>query len=127
MIVLDTHILIWWLNEDTRLSKKHLETINKAENIFISVITLWEIAKLVEHGRIKLTIDVQEWLNVIVSSPKIQVVELLVEIIVESTRLPGSFHKDPADQLIVATSRVLNCNLLTEDDKILKYEHVQTG
>ena len=126
MILLDTHILIWWLNEDKRLSKKHFEAINKAESLFVSVISLWEIAKLVEHGRIELSLDVQEWLNAIVSSPELQVVELLAEIIVESTRLPGTFHKDPADQLIVATSRVLNCPLLTEDDKILKYEHVQT-
>lgn len=56
--------------------------------------------------------------------PGIQLVEFTPAIAIESTQLPGEFHRDPADQIIVATARILECPLLTVDDKILKYPHV---
>jgi len=56
----------------------------------------------------------------------VRVVELTPEIATESTRLPGEFHKDPADQIIVATARILKCKLVTSDERILKYPHVKT-
>ena len=57
--------------------------------------------------------------------PGIRLLELTSEITIESTRLPGEFHRDPADQIIVATARIHACSLLTVDDKILNYPHVQ--
>jgi PIN domain nuclease of toxin-antitoxin system len=56
--------------------------------------------------------------------PKIDVIDLNAQIIIDSTHLPGSFHRDPADRMIVATSRVLKAPLITSDSKILKYEFV---
>ncbi len=56
--------------------------------------------------------------------PKIDVVDLNSEIVIDSTHLPGTFHRDPADRMIVATSRVLKAPLITSDSKILKYEFV---
>jgi PIN domain nuclease of toxin-antitoxin system len=56
--------------------------------------------------------------------PHIRLLELTPEIAVESTELPGVFHRDPADQIIVATARIYNCALLTSDTKILSYPHV---
>lgn len=126
MIVLDTHIWIWWLSGDSRLKSKHRASINNASQVLISSISCWEIAKLVEVNRLTLSMDVLLWLKMALAYPRVQLMELTPEIVVESTRLPGSFHKDPADQLIVATARILNCSVLTEDAKILGYSHVQT-
>lgn len=58
--------------------------------------------------------------------PGIRLLGLTPEIALESTRLPGSFHRDPADQIIVATARIYDCALVTSDNKILDYAHVET-
>lgn len=123
-MVLDTHIWIWWVSQDEKLKPKHLEAINDASQLFISAISCWEIAKLVEMNRLTLSLNVLTWLQTALSYPKIQLVALTPEIVVESTCLPGNFHKDPADQLIVATARILGCPILTEDSKILNYADV---
>jgi len=127
MIVLDTHIWVWWIDNPAKLNKKQQKVIsdNEIEGIVISRISCWEIAKLVEKRRLKLNIPIDEWLSIAINYPGIEVVELTNNIIIESTQLPGRFHKDPADQLIVATARKLNLPLLTNDKKILKYKHVQ--
>ncbi len=126
MIVLDTHILVWWANQDARLTSAQVARIQSANVLTVSAITLWEIAKLVELGRLTLKQPVLDWLNAVLSHPQIQLIPLSPEIIVQSTQLPGNFHKDPADQLIVATAVLLNCPLLTQDAKILNYPHVVT-
>ncbi len=125
MIVLDTHILVWWLNHDAQLKPRHLAEIEAAVGVSVSVISLWEIAKLVEYGRLRLTVPVSDWFEAALTHPQIQVVPLTPEIIVQSTQLPGEFHKDPADQLIVATAMTLDLPLLTLDAKILAYPHVR--
>lgn len=99
MMVLDTHIWVWWVSESADLNPKYLEAINNASPLCISAISCWEIAKLVEMNRLVLTVDVLDWLKQALAYPKVQLIPLTTEIIVESTRLPGSFHKDPADQL----------------------------
>lgn len=84
------------------------------------------MAKLVERGRLQLTLPAEIWLAQALALPGIQMIELTPRIVVESTQLPGEFHRDPADQMIVATARVYNVPLLTADGKILSYPHVQT-
>ncbi len=126
MIVLDTHIWIWWVSEIEKLQSKHLEAIKNADSLCVSAISCWEIAKLVELSRITLSMEVLDWLHAALAYPKIQLLLLTPEIVVESTRLPAPFHKDPSDQIIVATARVFNCPLLTLDSKILAYPNVQT-
>jgi PIN domain nuclease of toxin-antitoxin system len=96
------------------------------EGIGVSIISCWEVAKLVENGRLGLPQDVAEWLDVALAYPGVRLIELTPSIAVESTRLPQPFHKDPADQVIVATARIHNCPLATADTKIFKYSHVQT-
>jgi PIN domain nuclease of toxin-antitoxin system len=89
------------------------------------VIFCWEVAKLIELKRISFEIDVHDWINQALSYPGIQLIEFSPRIAVESTKLPGEFHRDPADQIIVATARVHDCPLLTMDQKILDYKHVK--
>lgn len=128
MIVLDTHIWVWWVHGDERLAPTQLEVIEANENevIGISAISLWEIAKLVENGKLELHISLEKWFAQALNYPGVQVIELTPEIAIESTQLPGEFHKDPADQIIVATARVMKCKLVTSDERILNYPHVKT-
>ncbi len=128
MIVLDTHIWVWWVHGDERLTKKQIESIEANENntIGISAISCWEIAKLVEYKRLNLPCSLKKWFQQAMSYPGIRLLELTSEIAVESTQLPGKLHHDPADQIIVATARIYNCPLLTSDNELLKYSHVET-
>ncbi|MFK7973036.1 MAG: type II toxin-antitoxin system VapC family toxin [Bacteroidia bacterium] len=128
MIILDTHIWIWWVNGSPKLDQKSLELIKKHEEsgLYVSVISCWEFAKLVEKKRLTITCSTLEWLQQALAYPGIQLVDLSLEIIADSTQLPGQFHQDPADQIIVATSRCLDVPLLTADNKILKYAEVVT-
>lgn len=91
----------------------------------MSVISCWEVAKLVELKRLTFEMDVYGWINQALSYPGIQLIEFSPRIAVESTQLPGEFHRDPADQIIVATARIHDSPLLTMDKKILNYEHVK--
>jgi PIN domain nuclease of toxin-antitoxin system len=127
MIVLDTHIWIWWIDENPRLSPKNLDIIqtHQSSGLGISIISCWEIAKLVEKGRLSFDCSVDEWLELALTYPGIELIDLSLPIILQSIRLEG-FHNDPADQLIVATAKALNVPLLTQDTKILNYSDVET-
>jgi PIN domain nuclease of toxin-antitoxin system len=128
MIVLDTHTWVWWVHGNERLTQTQVDviTVNETNVVGVSAISCWEVAKLVEYGRLELPCSVSEWLRQALSYPGIQLLELTPEIAVESTQLPGEFHRDPADQIIVATARIYGCPLVTSDRKILDYPHVQT-
>jgi PIN domain nuclease of toxin-antitoxin system len=128
VILLDTHAWVWWVPGDARLSEEQRKILDAStvEGIGVSIISCWEVAKLVEYGRLKLPQDVAEWLDVALVYPGLRLLDLTPAIVVESTRLPQPFHKDPADQIIVATARIHDCPLATADDKILNYSHVQT-
>lgn len=127
MILLDTHIWLWWLDQNDKLKDWQLKLIEKhqKEGIGISIFSCWEVAKLVELKRIVFECSIDEWMTIALMYPGIQLIDLTPHIVIESTRLPGKFHKDPADQLIVATARIHNISLLTSDEKILDYPHVK--
>lgn len=128
MILLDTHIWVWWVHDDPSLTAAQRQLIrqNEAVGLGVSVISCWEVAKLVERKRLTLPCPTLNWLRAALAYPGIQLLPLTPEIVVESTELPDNFHRDPADQLIVATARILQCSLLTADAKILGYPHVVT-
>jgi PIN domain nuclease of toxin-antitoxin system len=122
MIILDTHIWISWVDEHPKLSRQNRECIeaNQASGLGVSIISCWEIAKLVEKNRLTFECPLEEWLELALDYPGIQLLQLSLPIILESTRLSG-FHADPSDQIIVATARVSGLSLLTQDQKILNY------
>lgn len=126
MILLDTHIWLWWNTRDGRLGSRHAQLIRRAEAIGVSVVSCWEIAKLVEYRRLKLSEPVEDWIAGALTTARVRLLPLTPRIAVESTQLPGSFHRDPADQFLVATARVYDSVFLTIDRKILAYPHVQT-
>jgi PIN domain nuclease of toxin-antitoxin system len=127
VIVLDTHIWIWWVHGDPALSVAQRTFIDSSEQsgIGIAAISCWEVAKLVERQRLVLPCPVFDWLGQALAYPGISLIDLTPHISVESTQLPGAFHRDPADQIIVATARIMDCPLVTLDTKIRAYPHVR--
>ena len=128
MIMLDTHAWVWWTIDPDRLSETQRREIGDSEDdrIGVSAISCWEVAKLCEYGRLELPVDLSEWFQAALRYPGISLLDLSPEVAVESTSLPGAFHRDPADQIIVATARVHRCRLVTSDDRIIRYPHVGT-
>ena len=127
--LLDTHAWLWWVTEDRRLSKRAGDTIAKAqgeETLWLSLISVWEIAKKVEKGQLVLDRPLDEWLDLATMRDGLQLADLTRPVLVEGCRLPGSFHGDPADQMLVATARHHGATLVTKDRAIRDYEHVHT-
>jgi PIN domain nuclease of toxin-antitoxin system len=124
--LIDTHIWIWWVSNPDRLQRSHREILNgPSVSLALSVISCWELATLAEYGRIQLDRPVEQWISAALALPNLDLLPLTSEIAVASTQLPGPFHRDPADQIIVATARVHKIPLLTEDARIVGYPHVQ--
>ncbi|ANN80604.1 type II toxin-antitoxin system VapC family toxin [Bordetella flabilis] len=129
MIVLDTHALIWWVSGDPQLganAKAAIAGARRDGQILLSAITAWEIAMLVRGGRLDLTQDVMTWLDTVADLPMVRFVPVDARISVQSVDLPGQFHKDPADRIIVATARHFGVPLVTADLRIRDYPHVQS-
>jgi PIN domain nuclease of toxin-antitoxin system len=129
MIVLDTHVLLWWVSSPEKLSPEAVQALKKEQAgglILISAITVWEINMLISKNRLNLNVDIETWLEEIESIPFIQFVPIDNQIAMKSVNLPGEFHKDPADRIIVATARENEATLITNDDKIKKYPNVRT-
>ena len=117
MMLLDTHIWIWWVDGSARLSSHHKALLSQEEKngLAVAAISVWEVAKLVEKGKLELSLPVDQWIDQALAYPGIN---LTPEIAVRSTQLEGNFHADPADQLIVATAQELAIPLLTMDARI---------
>lgn len=128
MILLDTHVWVWWVLGNSRLSAEKLRLLEEAEGegLGVSIMSCWEVAKLVELGRLDLPVSIEEWLAQALRYPGIQLLDLTIEIVIEATRLPGQFHRDPVDQLLVATARHRDMPLASADQSILAYEQVRT-
>lgn len=127
--LLDTHAWIWWHVHPERLSakvKSLMIHVGAPDELLLSAISPWEFSKLLEKGRLRLSVSGDVWLKEALQIPTLRLVPLSPEISWHSTTLPGEFHDDPADQIIVATARMENATLLTCDRLIQAYQHVQT-
>ena len=126
MILLDTHVLIWWVNGDhERLSKPALSALERQEQTYlVSAISCWEVAMLVKRGRLGLTMNVDRWLALLEAIPGMRLLPLTPAV--AATRLPEPFHPDPADRFLVAQARELNIPLVTADSKIRAYPHLRS-
>lgn len=123
-VVLDTHVLIWMMAGDARLSPAIRQAVENAaygDGANVCAISLWEVAMLAAKGRLTLYRDVGVWVEMVASHPGLTVVPLAPEVAVASTRLPGELPRDPADRMIVATARVLGATLVTADRALLDY------
>ena len=137
MILLDTHVLIWWASGDLqRLSPQARAAIEaeieraaqpgQAPGLLVSTISCWEVAMLVQRGRLALSLEVERWLAVMASIPAVRLLPLEPAVAVAATRLPEPFHADPVDRFLVAQARELAVPLLSADRKIRDYPHGQS-
>ncbi|HEY4234158.1 MAG TPA: type II toxin-antitoxin system VapC family toxin [Lacipirellulaceae bacterium] len=126
--MLDTHIWIWWASQSRTLATSHRQFIEQhvAEGLGVSVISCWEVGKLVEKGRLKLNTTVWHWVDTALSLPGVELLPLTPRIAIESSQLPAPIHGDPADQILVATARILAIPLMTADQRLIDYPHVVT-
>jgi PIN domain nuclease of toxin-antitoxin system len=129
VILLDTHVWVWWLAQPERLTKNARQVIERelaAGSVGISSFSVWELALLVQRGRLELSVDIADW---VAESERIDGVTfhpVSNSIALQSVNLPGTFHPDPADRILVATSRQLAAAFVTGDAKIRNYPHVKT-
>jgi len=127
--LLDTHAWVWWVTEDERLSRRAATAIRRSltnDSLFLSLISVWEVAKKVEKGQLILDRPVEQWLDQAIAPTGLGVWELTRPILAESCGLPQPFHGDPADQIIVATARRHGAAIVTKDQKIRDYPHVRS-
>jgi PIN domain nuclease of toxin-antitoxin system len=121
-LLLDTHVLLWWLLDGEGLSPSQIEALERSAvdgDLFgMSAMSLWEIAKLVERGRVELHQSPDAFMDDLDRNPQLTILPITPRIALESTRLGPTFHRDPADQLIAATARVHGLRLVTADERI---------
>lgn len=123
-LLLDTHVIIWLATNDKRLSGSTARLIEKAfyeGKLAASVISAWEIGVLCAKERLTLTRAPIVWFEEFVRDFSINLFELTPAIAIESSFLPGRFHADPADRIIIATASAHDACIVTADNNILKY------
>ena len=127
--LLDTHVWVWWNMVPQKLTRRvrsFISTPSRYEELLLSAISVWEFSKLLEKKRLAISCDPEEWIRVALEMPKLRLVPLSPAIAFRSTRLPGPFHDDPADQIIVATAREENATIVTADERIRAYPHCRS-
>ena len=123
-LVIDTHVWLWLEAEPDRLGEPacaRIEQSARAGKLWVSVMSVWEIGMLVAKDRIRLSMPVDEWVRQASATPGMQMLGVIPEIALESTRLPDAPHGDPVDRLLMASARLHNLTLVTADEKILAY------
>ena len=131
MLLLDTHVMVWLFGATGALRRETIAAIDRSaadRNLHVSVMAFWELGLLVEAGRVRLTEPFADWLHRAKTQFGITVAPLTEQVAFDSTRLPGDFHRDPADRFLVATARQMDATLVTRDARILRYGaqgHVQ--
>lgn len=127
MIVLDTHVWVWWTFDPRRLSKRARGTIGDAEAVGIATVSCFEVAALVEGGRIELDRPVRTWIRHAMALEGVAPLPLTPEIAVEAGLLDRRrFPGDPVDRILYATSRVHAAPLVTKDRVIQGFDPVGT-
>lgn len=130
MILLDTHVLVWFVSNPEKLSKKAQDLIEKEiqtrRQLLVSSISIWEIYILIKKERLRLAIDVDLWIEKIEQSSIFQFVPVDNQIAAKAVELNNKFHEDPADRIIVATALIHEAKLITSDKKIINSKEVQT-
>ena len=124
VLLLDTHAWLWLVQGERQFSTAVLARIEQAAEqarLRVSAMSVWEVAMLEAKGRIVLSLDCHTWVRRALAVPGLGLATLEPDILIDSSRLPGDFHGDPADRIIVATARRLGACLLTRDRKLLDY------
>ncbi len=129
MILLDTHVWLCLLHNPSQLSNQVQTAIDSEESqndLLVSAISVWEIAVKSSIGKLTLPLPINEWYALAQTHSGIAIEPLNPLDAIASTQLPGTFHKDPADRILVAIANRYGIPLVTRDANILNYPHVQT-
>ncbi|MDY6952777.1 MAG: type II toxin-antitoxin system VapC family toxin [Thermodesulfobacteriota bacterium] len=127
--LLDTHTWIWWHMNPRKLSqrvKRIIADTARYDEMLLSAISPWEFSKLLEKKRLGISCNPEDWIDSALDMPKLRLVPLSPGLAYRSTVLPGPFHDDPADQIIVATAREEQATILTKDERILTYQSARS-
>lgn len=129
MIILDTHVWVWWASNPDLLSRAAEEAVHAGiaeDRLYVSSVSAWEVSLLTRKGRLELTTAVDDWIARSEALPFLRFVAVDNRIAIEANQLPGVIHDDPADRMIVATARILGATLITKDQRLREYPHVKT-
>jgi PIN domain nuclease of toxin-antitoxin system len=130
VILLDTHALVWWVATPARIpvnARRLLDaTIDSGGSVAASSISIWEVAMLVERGRLELSMPVDDWISHLEALPFLQFVPVDNRIAVRAVTLEKFPHRDPADRIIVATALGLGASLITADARLRAYRRLTT-
>jgi len=124
MIVLDTHIWLWWINDEHKsLKKTWIQTIEQADNVGVSAISCFEVAWLVRHHRIKMDMAIGDWFDMALKGSGIDLLPLSPKVAEIATDLP-EHHSDPQDRIIIATALEYAAQLISADKKFRLYQEI---
>jgi PIN domain nuclease of toxin-antitoxin system len=126
VILLDTHVWLWWAAEPTRLSPRARRALLRATRLGVSVISCWEAAMLAYRGRIQSDSHLLSWQEKALAVEKVEVVPLTPAIAVRAAGLQAARGGDPADWLIAATAQELQVRLVTKDETLAEAGLVET-
>ena len=130
MIVLDTHALVWWVASPARIPAKARRLLDGAVksdgSVAASSISVWEVAMLVDRGRLELTMPVDDWISHLEALPFLHFVPVDNRVAARAVTLDNFPHRDPVDRMIVATALGLGATLITADARLRSYRPLST-
>jgi PIN domain nuclease of toxin-antitoxin system len=126
-LLLDTHAWIWAQETPEKFGRRAAALVEDTSNdVFVSAMAAMELARLIFLCRIQLAEPISAWIADSIRSLGARSLDVTAQIAAEAYDLPGKFHKDPVDRVLVATARLHNLTLLTADNLLLQYPHVKT-
>lgn len=126
-LLLDTHVWVWSQERPERLGRRTRNLLVSSDHAnCVCPISTLEIARLLAVGEVALSMPLRDWVNQSLEALAAETVRITHEVAVEAYALPGEFHKDPADRLLVAAARCHGLTIVSADDRILAYPEVRS-
>lgn len=127
MILLDTHVWLWWVGGLDHLSESARAAIDSTDAVAVSTLSAWEIGMLTVRGRIALDRDVGRWVQQALAVDRVVGIPPSADVAVAAALLERtSFPGDPIDRLIYATARARQAPLVTRDRAIRRFDAAGT-